>query len=129
MDPDIILDALFFACAAVALREAVRWRRLARQHEASAHEAVSVATRAEAEAARAGEAYREVRARLDALTRYNGLRIEHEGQKGHIVSATVLGWYMDRDKPHLTIRTDAALGRPSISYGVAFDQCRFTGKG
>lgn len=124
---------------AAAFVAALCWRSAARTLQSDALARSQESEQARSEVARLeGEAGRrdavaenlrrqlhEAQRQLHALTRYNGRRIEHEGQKGHIVSATVLGWYMDRDRPHLTIRTDAAPGRPSISYGVAFDQCRF----
>ena len=67
----------------------------------------------------------EARDQLHARTRYNGRRIEHEGKRGHIVRATVLGWYMDGPRPHLLIRPDPAPRRPAIPYGVPLAQCRF----
>lgn len=62
---------------------------------------------------------------LHELTRYNGRRVEHEGGGERCVRATVLGWYKDRQKPCLMIRTEAQPGRPSIAYGVPMAQCRF----
>ena len=112
-------QVLNLRAAAASFAEAARAERCDRE---------AVEKRAEESSQRVAEMRRhlqQAQAQIHSLTRYNGRAIEHEGKDGRRVRATVLGWYMDGQRPHLMIRTDAAHGRPSISYGVALAQCRF----
>ncbi len=87
------------------------------------------ADRSAAEAKSASSSLRqqlqEARDSLHALTRYNGRRIEHEGKRGHMVRATVLGWYMDGAGSGRIRRCGRGPRRPAIPYGVPLAQCRF----
>lgn len=66
----------------------------------------------------------QARAQVRHLTQHVGRTIEHEGSHG-TVRARVLSSYESGGKRMLHIRTEPQPRRPSISYDVALDQCRF----